>query len=524
MTRHCVLILHEKVIFVCWCAGNSGEEAMKLDDGGLQRMFACILAGVASQTPRMTSASVMALARLLFEFPGELQLPSAVFLPSLCALLRSKAREVIKSVLGFLKVAAVRLPPEVLQQHLKTIIEGLLIWAQDSKNRFKMKVRRLLERLCKKCGYEAVAAAWPDADPKLLSSIRKGLARGAREKSARKAASDDGDMDEDMSQGSGAGYTVSGSQWRHTQVFSDEGEDGGVGEDGNARSRAGQSAAASSGRRTKGPSGGLLPCVFCNICCSFLPPACVCCRNMCPLVIDSIGFPLAVLEKSMVVQQVFMCAAARERKVRFQGQLVNEGASPMNLLDASAASQLMRTQAGKGSGATDAQDGAEAFEKNADGKFVFKEQKKEEEYDPFSTKGRKRRRPDPSGIESDDSDFEDMRDTGGLKAAYKGTQGAHRLKGASKYAHSHASGGSMKSKTSRATTSGQHSADKFKAKKASGDEQGGSKVEPYAYWRFDKNMLNTRAGKNQRAKSQLGRVVKGGVVRGQKAKKVHKTA
>lgn len=231
---------------------------MKLDDGGLQRMFACTLAGVASQSPRMTSASVMALARLLFEFAGELQLPAAMLLPSLCALLRSKAREIIKSVLGFLKVAAVRLPADVLQQHLPTIIEGLLIWAQDSKNKFKMKVRRLLERLCKRCGYEAVAAAWPDADPKLLSSIRKGLARTTREKTARKNAADEGASADGDSEVSGGRRTVSGSEWRHTQIFSDEGDDGGGGgEDGDARSRAGQSLARSTGGRSKGGAGAI---------------------------------------------------------------------------------------------------------------------------------------------------------------------------------------------------------------------------------------------------------------------------
>lgn len=226
---------------------------MKLDDGGLQRMFACTLAGVASQSPRMISASVMALARLLFEFPAELQLPGAVLLPSLCTLLHSKAREVIKSVLGFLKVAAVRLPVEILQQHMATMIEGLLIWAQDSKNKFKMKVRRLLERLCKRCGYEAVAAAWPDADPKLLSSIRKGLARTTREKTARKNAAGDGT--EGGSEVSEGRKTVSGSEWRHTQIFSDDGEEGGGGEDGDARSRAGQSVARSSAARSKAASG-----------------------------------------------------------------------------------------------------------------------------------------------------------------------------------------------------------------------------------------------------------------------------
>lgn len=33
-----------------------------------------------------------------------------------------------------------RLPTEVLEQHLRPILEGLLLWSDDSKNKFKLKV------------------------------------------------------------------------------------------------------------------------------------------------------------------------------------------------------------------------------------------------------------------------------------------------------------------------------------------------------------------------------------------------
>lgn len=217
---------------------------------------------------------------------------------------------------------------------------------------------------------------------------------------------------------------------------------------------------------------------------------------------------------------------APTRKGGSKAQLVNEGSNPVNLLDSAASSALMRSAAGKRHAAEETQ-GASEFQRNAAGKLMFKEEKegKEEEDDPLNTKWRKRPRPDGAAADSDDSDFEDMRGVAGLPAAMKGTQGARSLKGASKYAHSHASqAATMKSKASRATDPGQHSAAKYKAKKASGDNQGDSNVQPYAYWRFDKNMLNTRTGKNQKAKSQLGSMVKTGVVRGNKAKKARKSA
>ena len=52
----------------------------------------------------MMSASVMALARLLYEFVPQLQGTAPQLLPVVLSLLRSKSREVIKSVLGFVKV------------------------------------------------------------------------------------------------------------------------------------------------------------------------------------------------------------------------------------------------------------------------------------------------------------------------------------------------------------------------------------------------------------------------------------
>jgi ribosomal RNA-processing protein 12 len=63
-----------------------------------------VLGGLAGSTSQMISASVMALARLLFEFTPSIMPMIDDLIPAVIMLLRSKAREVIKSVLGFLKV------------------------------------------------------------------------------------------------------------------------------------------------------------------------------------------------------------------------------------------------------------------------------------------------------------------------------------------------------------------------------------------------------------------------------------
>lgn len=80
-----------------------------LPTGGLATLFSMIMAGLAAQTPHMISASIMALARLLYEFAGSLQPLVPQLLPAVLLLLRTKSREVVKSVLGFIKVS--RQPP-----------------------------------------------------------------------------------------------------------------------------------------------------------------------------------------------------------------------------------------------------------------------------------------------------------------------------------------------------------------------------------------------------------------------------
>lgn len=76
----------------------------------------------------MVSASVMGLARLLHEFaPLADRLPD--LLPAMLMLLRSKAREIIKSVLGFLKVGRVSHPRIVKSKNCLSVsiasIDGL---------------------------------------------------------------------------------------------------------------------------------------------------------------------------------------------------------------------------------------------------------------------------------------------------------------------------------------------------------------------------------------------------------------
>lgn len=89
---------------------------------------------------------------------------------------------------------------------------------------------------------------------------------------------------------------------------------------------------------------------------------------------------------------------------------------------------------------------------------------------------------------------------------------------------SHMSAGGRSSAGAGAGKGTHHSGERFKPKKSGtgGDVKGGQKVEPYAYWSFDRKMLNRRAGKKAGASKNLATVVraaKAGAARGAKAKR-----
>ena len=83
-----------------------GSDSAAQRRGGLHTLFTMVLGGLVGATPHMISAAVVALARLLYEFAPVLTGLVPDLLPAVLMLLRTKAREVIKSVLGFIKVGA----------------------------------------------------------------------------------------------------------------------------------------------------------------------------------------------------------------------------------------------------------------------------------------------------------------------------------------------------------------------------------------------------------------------------------
>lgn len=98
--------------------------------------------------------------------------------------LTSKSREIARSAIGFIKVAVVTLPKEVIEQRLEKLIPNLMVWSHETRGHFRVKVKSLMERMIRKLGYETILQYTPEQDRKLLINIRKTRERKKRGKEA----------------------------------------------------------------------------------------------------------------------------------------------------------------------------------------------------------------------------------------------------------------------------------------------------------------------------------------------------
>jgi len=113
-------------------------------------------------------------------------------LTTLLVFLTSANREIVKSVLGFIKLAIHTLPVDLIRPHLPELVPALLRWSHDHKNHFKVKVRHIFERLLRRFGYEDVYKCAGNEDAvKVLTNIKK---RKDRAKRKRVGKEDDEDV------------------------------------------------------------------------------------------------------------------------------------------------------------------------------------------------------------------------------------------------------------------------------------------------------------------------------------------
>lgn len=167
----------------------SAEEAATSEGASItiSDYFSIVIAGLAG-SPHMISATVVSLSRMVYQFRDHM--PSeqmSQVLEAACILLQCKSREVIKSVLGFIKVAIAVLPSTDFEIHLPLLVKGLITWSIPT---FRQKTKMIVERLIRKFGFSTVDELTPSAHKKLLTNIRKTKEREKRKKADGKNADD----------------------------------------------------------------------------------------------------------------------------------------------------------------------------------------------------------------------------------------------------------------------------------------------------------------------------------------------
>jgi ribosomal RNA-processing protein 12 len=168
---------------------EDGAEAQ----ASINEYMTMVAGGLAGASPHMISATVTAVSRLVFEFRESIdaQMQTEIF-TTLLVFLSSANREIIKSTLGYIKLAIHTLPIELLRPHLKELVPALLAWSHDHKNHFKAKVRHIFERMIRRFGWNDVyQAAGEDQAAKVLVNIKK-----RKERAKRKRAREDDDEEE----------------------------------------------------------------------------------------------------------------------------------------------------------------------------------------------------------------------------------------------------------------------------------------------------------------------------------------
>lgn len=187
------------------------------------QLFQVIAAALGAQTAHMRSAAVTAMSRLVFEYA---RVDGSVYelLPSLLqtviVLFDEDSREVIKSVVGFVRVSVAAMTPEQLEPLLPDLVGGLLKY-HKGKDRFRSKIKIIIKKLVRIYGYDTLMPLVPESDTRLLTHMRKLSERAARRKAAQRQdgrpenddfddlmESDEDDSDDDRTLMTGAtGFT-----------------------------------------------------------------------------------------------------------------------------------------------------------------------------------------------------------------------------------------------------------------------------------------------------------------------------
>ncbi|XP_069317067.1 RRP12-like protein isoform X2 [Eulemur rufifrons] len=169
----------------------------------LQRYLVLIYPGLVGPVT-MVSCSILALTHLLFEFKGLMGTSTVEqLLENVCLLLASRTRDVVKSALGFIKVAVVVMDVMHLAKHVQLVMEAIGKLSDDMRRHFRMKLRNLFTKFIRKFGFDLVKGLLPQEYHKVLVNIRKAESRAKRHRALSQADVEEEEEEEEPAQGKG---------------------------------------------------------------------------------------------------------------------------------------------------------------------------------------------------------------------------------------------------------------------------------------------------------------------------------
>ncbi|KAL6987160.1 hypothetical protein U1Q18_012915 [Sarracenia purpurea var. burkii] len=135
-----------------------------------QKLISMIMGYLSGSSPHIKSGAVSALSVLVYD-NAEICLLMPDLVPSILALLQTKAVEVIKSALGFVKVLVSCNEAKDLQNFLPDIVKGVLPLSSVSRHHFRTKVTVILEILMRRCGSAPVKLLAPEKYRNFIKSV-----------------------------------------------------------------------------------------------------------------------------------------------------------------------------------------------------------------------------------------------------------------------------------------------------------------------------------------------------------------
>ena len=164
----------------------------------VSEVFGMVSAGLAGVAPHVVAASITALSRLLYEFHELLgRKEKEEVVDTVAMFLESKNREIVRSVLGFVKVIVVVLEKDILDSRMHGVITGCMFWSKENKGRLRQKVRGILDRCLRRWDSSVVESWVGGEDRKTVVNIRK---RKERSRKNKKGGVDDENEDEDTTE------------------------------------------------------------------------------------------------------------------------------------------------------------------------------------------------------------------------------------------------------------------------------------------------------------------------------------